>query len=59
MTTKTKHPRPLAEEFTLRPDGKYNLWQLLPFMEGLSETRHNPIWVIRGVFNKVPKWAWS
>lgn len=57
MTTTTKRKfRPVAQELVKRQDGKYNFWHLMPFVEGYTETSANPVWVIRGVFNKVPVW---
>lgn len=54
---KKRLQKPIEEDFTRRPDGKYNFWQKIPFVEGYSETPHQPVWAIRGVFNRIPKWA--
>jgi len=58
LTNNEERVRPLKQEWSQRPtDGKFVLWHLLPYVKGYSVTKHQPVWVIRGVFKRMPKWA--
>ena len=48
---------PIPFEFTERQcDGRYVLWQHR-YVKGYSYSRNNPVWVIAGVYKKIPQWA--
>jgi len=51
--------RPLEQEFVQRVDGRWNFWHRR-YVHGYSyesPRKDNLVWVIRGVYKKVPEWG--
>lgn len=42
--------------FSQRPDGLYNFWQYR-YVKGYSYGIDNPVWVLKGVYESIPRWA--